>query len=93
MKPTDILTRSTNAAYQSVGEETILINLNTGEYYTLNDTGSRFWQLLDGQRTIADCAAVIAGEYDVPPAVVEADLLELAAEFVSEGLAVVSGGP
>ncbi len=80
---------SPNAAHQLVGEEAILINLNTGSYYSLNDTGTRFWQLLDGQRTIADCAQLIAGEYEVEAAEVQTDLLELAAEFKAEGLIIV----
>jgi hypothetical protein len=55
----------------------------------LNDTGTMFWELLDGERTIADCARLIAAEYEVEADVVEADLLELAAGFEQEGLIIV----
>lgn len=89
MQPTDVLKRSPNAAHQAVGEEAVLINLNNGTYYTLNDTGAMFWDLLDGQRSVADCACAIATEYDVTADVVETDILELASEFVAEGLAIV----
>jgi hypothetical protein len=89
MKLTDILRRSPTATYQTVGEEAILIDLNSGTYYSLNDTGTMFWELLDGQRTIAACARAIAAEYDVTPDVVEADVLELAAELKTEGLVVL----
>ncbi|MBI1879758.1 MAG: PqqD family protein [Chloroflexi bacterium] len=89
MQTTNKPRHSPNAAHQTVGEEAILINLNTGSYYSLNDTGTMFWGLLDGQRTIADCAQLIAAEYDVEANVVEADLLELAADFKQEGLIVV----
>jgi hypothetical protein len=89
MKATDILRRSPEATHQTVGEEAILVDLNSSSYYSLNDTGTMFWELLDGRRTIADCAAKIAAEYDVAAAVVEADLLELAAEFAGEGLVIV----
>lgn len=78
-----------NATYQSVGDEAILINLVSGSYYSLNDTGTMFWELLDGQRTIADCARLIAAEYEVEAKVVEADLLELATDFKQEGLIVL----
>ena len=77
---------SPNAAHQGVGEEAILINLNTGSYYSLNDTGTMFWELLDGQRSIADCAQLIAAEYEVEAEVVESDLLDLATDFKQEGL-------
>ncbi|MDX1521315.1 MAG: PqqD family protein [Anaerolineae bacterium] len=89
MQATDKPQRSPDASHQMVGEEAILINLTSGEYYSLNDTGAAFWELIDGQRTIADCAATIAADYDVEAGVVEEDLLELAAEFKSEGLIVV----
>lgn len=89
MQATDKLRPSPTAAHQKVGEEAVLINLNTGSYYSLNDTGAMFWDLLDGQRTIADCARLIAAEYEVEPELVEADLLELADEFHTEGLVVV----
>jgi hypothetical protein len=89
MQITDKPRHSSNAAHQGVGDEAILINLNTGSYYSLNDTGTMFWELLDGQRSIADCARLIAGEYEVEAGVVEADLLELAADFKREGLIVV----
>ena len=89
MQLNDKLRHSSNAAHQMVGEEAILINLITGSYYSLNDTGTMFWELLDGERTIADCARLIAAEYEVEADVVEADLLELAAGFEQEGLIIV----
>ena len=81
--------RSPEVTHQTVGDEAILVNINTGSYYSLNDTGAMFWELLDGQRSIADCARLIAAEYQVEAAEVEADLLELAAEFQAEELIVV----
>ncbi len=84
-----ILQRSPNAAHQTVGEEAILINLTTGAYYSLNDTGTMFWELIDGQRTISACAAEIAREYGVEADMVAGDLLELAEEFHAEGLVLV----
>jgi hypothetical protein len=89
MQATAIPQHSPNATHQAVGEEAILININTGSYYSLNDTGSLFWSLIDGQRSIADCAQLIATEYEVEADEVAVDLLELAAEFASEGLILV----
>ena len=89
MQLSDKPQHSPNATHQTVGEEAILINATTGVYYSLNDTGTSFWELLDGQRTIADCARIIAEEYEVEPGLVEDDLLELAAEFSAEGLIIV----
>ena len=81
------LRHSANATFQSVAGEAILIHLRTGNYYSLNEVGTVFWEMLDGARTIRDCAEKIAQEYDAPPEQVEADLLEIAGDLAREGLA------
>jgi hypothetical protein len=47
--------------------------------YTLNETGSRIWELIDGQHTLREVRDVIVQEYDVTPEEAEADLVELMA--------------
>lgn len=89
MQASDRPQRHPEASHETVEAEAIIVNLNTGSYYTANDTATMFWELLDGQRTIADCARLIAREYDVEAEVVEADLLELAATLEDEGLIIV----
>jgi hypothetical protein len=86
LDPSTRLQRSPNATFQVVADEAILIHLQTGVYYSLNEVGTVFWQLLDGQRTLQDCAAQIAAEYNAPQAVILADLEELVADLAKEGL-------
>jgi len=81
------LRRSPNATYQSLAGEAVLIHMQTGAYYSLNEVGTVFWEMLDGEASLADCAAKIAVEYNAPPTVIQADLLELAEDLVKEGLA------
>ena len=81
------LQHSANATFQVVADEAIVIHLQTGVYYSLNEVGTSFWNMLDGQLTIGECASRIAVEYSAPPEVVLADLLELSADLASEGLA------
>ncbi len=88
LDPSTRLQRSPNATFQIVADEAILIHLQTGVYYSLNEVGTAFWNLLDGQRTLDDCAAQIAAEYNAPREVVLGDLSELADELAREGLAV-----
>jgi len=83
------LRHSPDAVYQTVDEEVIVINMNSGSYYSLNDTGTMFWELLDGHQSVSDCARRIAAEYDVEVELVEADLLELATDLEGEGLIIV----
>ena len=54
------LRHSANATYQTIEGEAVLIHMQTGNYYSLNDVGTTFWELLNGARTLGDCAAKIA---------------------------------
>ena len=81
------LRRSANATFEKVAGEAIVIHLQTGAYYSLNEVGTVFWEMLDGMKTIGDCAARIAGEYDAPADAVTSDLLEISSALLKEGLA------
>jgi hypothetical protein len=80
------LRHSAEATFQSVAGEAIVIHLRTGAYYSLNEVGTVFWEMLDGAQTIGECARRIAAEYDAPAAQIEADLLEISGELAKEGL-------
>lgn len=45
--------------------ETIIINLENGNYYSLNTTASVVWEMIVGKRTVDDMVGRIMGEYEV----------------------------
>jgi hypothetical protein len=72
-------------------ETTILLNPETGEYYTLEGVGVRVWELCDGSRGVSDVVAVICEEFDAPAETVEADVIALLEELASEKLVRANG--
>ncbi len=72
-----------------VDGETLLIHLQSGEYFSLNPIGTRIWQLISDERTLDDIAHVLVQEYDVTLEQVQADVAALAADLIRERLAVV----
>lgn len=64
----------------------ILLNPHTGAYYTLDEVGSRVWDLCTGQATIAEIVAIIGEEYDAPASEIAADVRDLLEELASEQL-------
>lgn len=87
-----ILQRSPNATHQTVAGEAILIDLTTGSYYSLNETGTWLWEHLDGKRTIGELAMDLAVACDIPDQVrmVQQDLNDLVANLLKESLVIVS---
>jgi hypothetical protein len=73
---------------QEVSGSFVLLNIENGRYYSLNEVGARVFELCDGTRTISDIAAIIAGEYDAPKIAIHADVLNMFRELSDESLLV-----
>ncbi len=89
MDKNSILQRAENVTFEVVADEAILIDINTGTYFSLNEVGTEFWQMLDGEHTIEQHATTIANKYDVESSMVVADLLELAQEMAKDKLLII----
>lgn len=66
--------------------ETLLLNLVTGFYYTLDELGGEIWSLLLDGKSPAEISADIEKNYDVPKNVIDQDLKELLDLLQTEGL-------
>ncbi len=66
--------------------ESVLLNLSTGRYYTLNAVGSVVWDLSTGDRSLAHVVSTICGKFDVTVQQAQDDLLDLVVELAQEGL-------
>lgn len=69
-----------------VDGQAVLLSLKTERYYGLDEVGTRIWDLLSAGKTVAETAAVLAGEFDAPAETIEADMQKLLAELLKEGL-------
>jgi hypothetical protein len=66
--------------------ETVLLDLSTGRYYTLNRLGSIIWEHCTGHHTISDIHTVLCDRFDVTPEQAVDDLVALVYELTQEGL-------
>lgn len=73
-------------ATRKMGNETILLNLETGTYFGLDTVGSRFLELLERNGEIAVAHRTMLEEFDVNPEILEADLLRLSEAMRTKGL-------
>lgn len=54
--------------------------------YVLNETGARIWELVDGQRPLAEIRDHLVQEYDVEPDAAGADLAEMVGQLEELGM-------
>jgi hypothetical protein len=75
-----------HVVHRSFVAETVVLNLNTGQYHGLNKTAGRMLEALDGAPTVAAAVPELAREYGVEAANVESDLIALCQGLLERGL-------
>lgn len=58
---------------RKTGDETVILNLETSDYYSANDTGSFIWDRLGEGQKPAKIAEALAAEYGIPARQAEQD--------------------
>lgn len=69
-----------------IDDEVVLMDLTSGDFFSLAGTSLEVWRLIDGTRTEAQIVAALAAEYDEKPARVEADVRAFLTDLRSAGL-------
>ncbi len=73
-------------AFRIIEGEAVILNLDSGIYYSLNAVGSKVWNLCDGSQSIRDIATAICAEFEVEREGAEKDILEVMDDLLKEGL-------
>jgi hypothetical protein len=71
---------------KDLGDEAILLDLETETYFGLNAVGSRLFKLLTTTPSLRDALDAMVAEYDVPADELERDMRALIDELVGRGL-------
>lgn len=54
--------------------DTVMMNIERGDYFGIGGVGPRVWELLENPVTLADLVATLCSEFQVDTATCEADL-------------------
>jgi hypothetical protein len=68
--------------------ETVLLNLETGIYFGLDQVGTRIWQLLGAGGPLQAILETLAAEYDAERGMLERDLVRFVSQLEAKGLVV-----
>jgi hypothetical protein len=77
---------SSHVAWHAVGGKAVLLQLESGKYFSLDTTGSRIWELCDGSRNVHEIILAISQEFGAELELVENDVGELLDELGRERL-------
>ena len=79
-----------SVVFRKVAEEFILVPIkqkasDVESIYTMNDVGSRIWELINGKRSLNDIKTVIIKEFEVGPEQAEKDLIDFCKQLEKIG--------
>lgn len=72
--------------FKEVGGEAVVLNLETGKYYGLDEVGARMWTLLLEKNQVQAVYHTLAEEFEVSQEQLKQDLLSLVNQLAANGL-------
>ena len=69
-----------------IDDETVLLNLETGIYFGVDQVGQRIWQLVGDGNSLQGIVDSIVAEYEVEARQAESDVLDFTRTLVDKGL-------
>jgi hypothetical protein len=80
-----------HVVHRSFPNETVVLNLRTGNYHGLNATAGRMLEELERSGCVADAVAALAEHYRQPREIIERDVCQLCQSLLERGLIEVGG--
>jgi len=81
-----LLTRSDDILSADLDGETVLLKIERGAYFGLDDIGGEVWRLLETPLAAGELYGALSGRYDADMATIENDLAPVLVEMLDEGL-------
>lgn len=75
--------------FAALNDEAVLLHIETGIYFGLDETGARIWTLLSEGYTEEAIIGKLLEEYDVEPALLRSDVTTFLANLLNKGLATM----
>ena len=80
------ITLSKNVFAQEIDEETIILDSETQEYFSINEIGKVIWSLIEEKKNLEEIKAEMLDMYEVPEEQLEKDLLNFIQALEQKGL-------
>jgi len=75
-----------------LGDDTVILDLKAGLYFSLDNVGAMVWRLIQQPRTVKDVRRAILDEFEVSEEVCGRDLQALLNDLAERGLIEVQNG-
>ena len=71
-----VITKNTEIDDTDLDGEKVMMNLDKGQYFMMNEVGSRIWELIEGNTPIVNIIETLTNEYEVDEETCENTVME-----------------
>ena len=71
-----IVKQSDEQVSSEIDGEAVLMSIDDGEYFKIDEIGTRIWQLIESETAVSDLISKIEQEFEVEPEKCEAEVLD-----------------
>lgn len=89
--PESRLRRRDRVLVQRAAGNLVLLDLEGGQYYALDEVSARVWEMCDGANGVTAIVEHIGTEYDAPVPTIYEDVVAFLEEMLDENLLVQEG--
>ena len=87
-----VIHRDPDQEFSKIDEEIIMLNVNKGEYYALNDVASRIWEMIDAPVQVNELLNKLIQEFEVDTETCKKDTLKCLEDFRSKSIIIIENG-
>jgi hypothetical protein len=81
-----VVRQSEEQVAAEVDGEVVMMSIEQGNYYGIDEVGSRVWALIEQPTAVGAICDALEAEFDVERATCEADVLKFIEELAEQGL-------
>jgi hypothetical protein len=89
LDPQSRVVRSIEPLSAETGDGFVMISLEQGKYFGLNETALAIWRVIETPTTVGAICGTIESEFDVAHDVAAASVTEFVSKLIEEGIATV----
>ena len=83
------ISRSDNYVFNEVDGELVMMNIETGSYASLNETGKSIWLQLENPKTLDTVIEDLLSEYEIDRSTCEQEVLPFVEKMVKDEILIL----
>jgi hypothetical protein len=86
INPDDVFQPCEDVISRKMIDEVVIVNLKSETIYTLNETGAKFWELMEEGKRIDQIIVEIQNEYNITEEILQNELEFIVSQLLERGL-------